>query len=208
MSGSKLSAKRGPRVRTGAGGAPAAGPPSTQRGEKKMTARQSAALAAAEKRKKPKVSVGFGSRIESAKDKEKKERFAANALRSQSHSGKRNAGKVSAGAGDKSSPCRPSSMHAAPGGRATGGGGGFKQLQAQAAGGPKVVTYDDDPAPGNGRGYKQQASPTKRRAGAGVGGQSQELRGASDLLYIEGSDVDRISEDQLDKLLGKARGAR
>jgi hypothetical protein len=177
--------------------------------EKKMTARQSAALAAAEKRKKPKVSVGFGSRIESIKDKERKERFAANALRTQSHSGSRNATKALGV--EKASPNRPSSMHAAPGGRngggGGGGGGGFKQLQARAAAGPKVVTYDED-IPVNGRGYKQQASPVQIRKGGGAGAQSQELRGASDLLYIEGSDVDRISEDQLDKLLGKARGAR
>lgn len=175
------------------------------------------------------VVTGFGSRIESAKEKEKRERFAANALRSQSHSGSRRSKGV-----ESSKEERPTSMAGAVAGgrgraaggreRASGagvgaaaGGGGFKQLQAMAAkGGPKVVTYEED---GGGQTSAPFRSPdnsnnrngegnVNRKARVGLAGESREMRGASDFMYIEGSDVDRISEDQLDKLLGKARGAR
>ena len=198
MKGTRVPTKRAPRARNdlNGGGLRQGGRGQAVPVEKKISARQSAALAAAEKKKKPKVSLGFGSRVETTKEKERRERIAANAMRSQSHSGSRRV-KQNAVPEFAKHEQRPTSMKASGDGR-----GGFKQLQARIKTeekGPKVVTYDDDVAGGG----MKQISPNKMRSSQGG-----ELRGASDLLYIQGSDVDRISEDQLDKLLGKARGAR
>ncbi len=116
-----------------------------------------------------------------------------------------------------------------------GGVSGFKKLQmgingngpaggASARsniGGPVVVTYEDEEAQllkGNQASYRSPAVPV----GTGRGNRqshllvsknskietNNELKGASEHLYMNGVDVDGISDDQLDRLLVKARNAR
>lgn len=93
------------------------------------------------------------------------------------------------------------------------GGNGFMKLAAMAnkkkgpAGGPVVVTYDEEPDAG----YGVRGSPATIHKGGGGGGlrdSNRELRGASEHFKVGGVDADGISEDQLDRLLNRARGAR
>lgn len=99
---------------------------------------------------------------------------------------------------------------------------GFKKLQMGVEakrGGPVVVTFEDEdtssvrgsrisPAPpGAARvgGARQSHLPVSK---AHRNQESQELRGASEHLSIPSADMDGISDDQLDRLLMRARNAR
>jgi hypothetical protein len=123
------------------------------------------------------------------------------------------------------------------GGAGAGGAGGevsgFKKLQLGLEAkrvGPVVVTFEEDEEsmPGRssvrgGHGQGSRISPAPPGAAARGGGgrqshlpvskahrtqESQELRGASEHLSIPSADMDGISDDQLDRLLMRARNAR
>jgi hypothetical protein len=116
---------------------------------------------------------------------------------------------------------------------ARGGGGdqasGFKKLQMginAKKGGPVVVTFEEEeemhllkgkqiaPTPpgahrgGGGGGAARQSHLPVPKGQRGHGHQQEELRGASEHLSIPSADMDGISDDQLDRLLVRARNAR
>jgi hypothetical protein len=111
--------------------------------------------------------------------------------------------------------------------KAGGGGGGgevsgFKKLQMGVEakrGGPVVVTFEEEDASSVRGSRISPAPPGAARAGgarqshlpvskAHKSQEAQELRGASEHLSIPSADMDGISDDQLDRLLMKARNAR
>jgi hypothetical protein len=89
---------------------------------------------------------------------------------------------------------------ASPSGRGGQGMNGFQKLQLRvsgkapiaSAGGPVMVTYEEDNVSSGNR-----HSPM-----------AKELRTESEHLYLGGKDSERIGEDQLSKLLNKAKRAR
>lgn len=71
---------------------------------------------------------------------------------------------------------------------------GFAKLQATATRGPIVMTYEEEPSQ-----FQAQQSPPRPRM--------RELRAESEHIYMKGNDVDMISEDQLNRLLTRAKRA-
>lgn len=71
---------------------------------------------------------------------------------------------------------------------------GFAKLQASAARGPIVMTYEEEPS----QAQAQQSPPRPRL---------RELRAESEHIYMKSNEVDMISEDQLNRLLTRARKA-
>jgi hypothetical protein len=67
------------------------------------------------------------------------------------------------------------------------------------------VTYEEEPDAG---GYGVRGSPAAIHKGGGMRDSNRELRGVSEHYKVGGADAEGISEDQLDRLLNKARGAR
>jgi hypothetical protein len=115
-------------------------------------------------------------------------------------------------------------------GAAARGGGeqasGFKKLQMginapkKVGGGPVVVTFEEEeemqllkgkqiaPTPPGARGGGRQSHLPVSKGHRGGGAHQEELRGASEHLSIPSTDMDGISDDQLDRLLARARNAR
>ena len=85
---------------------------------------------------------------------------------------------------------------------------GFMKLAAMGKkkAGPMVVTYEDEPEGDFVRG--SPAPITKHRGGGGVRESNKELKGASEMFMVGGANEVGIADDQLEKLLNKARGAR